>query len=632
MRRLRIITFTLLVILSYCMAIAQCVQNGVVLEYRGEKNKVALANVEIVVNNAGSTVTDRNGHFTLQFRTLKPGDKVTIKRINKPGYEVFNTDILDQWFISRDGTEVTIVMCRSARLNELKRKYELIANSRYTTQLENSRQEINSSLNSGTITKAQYDKKLKELEDQYNKQLDNIDNYIDHFARIDLTELSRKEREIIKDVNDGNLDDAIKKYDEADLLSKYKQLSSDYKSLSDAEKKIQEEKAKHKADRENLQKAIDRQVYLLRIAGGKDNVDKALQLLHDASYCDTTEVSAMLDYAYYIRKTERVNESVEAYQIAERNSSDGSIDKAMANIGLSNCYTKTRDWNEVKDKSLEAVKIIKALREESGNENLYIKEFVEANIGLATSYSSLVDTANIEKSFDEVLTSANKLYEMQPNELRTLTDAEVLAGSAYRKIGDLKKAKECLISATENAKKIYEQNKTLGVGIYGYCESGLASYYNSIHDIAAFTEHYKRADSIYTEAIKINPDAYTRYYTQNLINFANAMINVRIFGGDSLLYKQALPYITKAIEMYHQIGIERGMDQMTMEESVCWINLGHYYYYERDFEKAESYAQKGLDGLMPYYTKYPKTHKSFYLVAKEVIRLSKAKIPDEMAE
>ena len=129
MRKNQAIAFLLFLLKSPPFAFSQVCQHGLVLEYNEKHEKTPLGQVEILVQNAGSTVSNTNGSFTLNFRTLKHGDKVVVRRIEKPEYELFNRDAIDQWIISRSENDIfTIVMCRSDRLKRLRDNYYKIAN------------------------------------------------------------------------------------------------------------------------------------------------------------------------------------------------------------------------------------------------------------------------------------------------------------------------------------------------------------------------------------------------------------------------------------------------------------------------------------------------------------------------
>ena len=68
---------TVLLFLAICMVSgAQTVQEGKVKEYKGKNKKSSLSGVEVVITNASTTMSDRDGDFVLYFHTMKPGQKV----------------------------------------------------------------------------------------------------------------------------------------------------------------------------------------------------------------------------------------------------------------------------------------------------------------------------------------------------------------------------------------------------------------------------------------------------------------------------------------------------------------------------------------------------------------------------
>ena len=93
------------------VALAQSVQHGVVMEYKGTEAKTALANVSIAVRNAQRTMSDSEGRFRLDFRTLQAGDKVEVREIERDGYVIFNRDAIDEWRIAKGDALFTIVLC-----------------------------------------------------------------------------------------------------------------------------------------------------------------------------------------------------------------------------------------------------------------------------------------------------------------------------------------------------------------------------------------------------------------------------------------------------------------------------------------------------------------------------------------
>lgn len=102
---------------AICSVSAQTEQVGFVKEYNGENEKTPISGVELVVNNAGSTISDVDGRFVLDFKTMHPGERVDVTSIIKEGYEIFNLSALEQWNINPD-VPFTIVMVDSKRFKE----------------------------------------------------------------------------------------------------------------------------------------------------------------------------------------------------------------------------------------------------------------------------------------------------------------------------------------------------------------------------------------------------------------------------------------------------------------------------------------------------------------------------------
>ena len=118
-------------LLSATLASGQATQPCVVMQYNQKSAKTPLSGVEVVASNAGSTVSDADGRLTLSFRTLKPGDKVNLISAKKAGYEIFNSEAVTQWNISRDQTPFTLVLVKKAYFDQLKAKLTETSSENY---------------------------------------------------------------------------------------------------------------------------------------------------------------------------------------------------------------------------------------------------------------------------------------------------------------------------------------------------------------------------------------------------------------------------------------------------------------------------------------------------------------------
>ena len=170
-------------------AFAQVVQRGVVVEYNEKAAKTALAGVEVRAQRAQSTVSDKKGSFVLDFPTLKAGDRVAVRRIEKPGYEIFNKEAVEQWNII-PSQPFTGVKCRSDRFKRIRDGYERAASASYERQFRKEKSALEKERAAGKLREEEYEKELRTLQESYDSQLDKLENYVDRFARIDLSELS----------------------------------------------------------------------------------------------------------------------------------------------------------------------------------------------------------------------------------------------------------------------------------------------------------------------------------------------------------------------------------------------------------------------------------------------------------
>lgn len=136
-------TITFLISLSFALtALAQTTQPCVVKQYNQKQQKTPLSGVQVEVRDAGSATSANDGAVTLQFATLKPGDHVTVRRIMKAGFEIFNKAAVDQWNISRNQHRFEIVLVQSAYFAELKSNLTQSSTDNYKKKYEQAKAEL----------------------------------------------------------------------------------------------------------------------------------------------------------------------------------------------------------------------------------------------------------------------------------------------------------------------------------------------------------------------------------------------------------------------------------------------------------------------------------------------------------
>ena len=152
---------------------AQTEQQVVVSEYKGKEQKTPLSGVSVTVLNAATSVSDQNGVAALRFRTMHPGDRVSVRRVVKNGYEIFNTQAVEQWNISPNHP-FQLILCQSNQLHELRSQYSRVASDSYARQYKAEQARLASEKKKTNMLEEVYQQKLLDLENQYQQQLEDL--------------------------------------------------------------------------------------------------------------------------------------------------------------------------------------------------------------------------------------------------------------------------------------------------------------------------------------------------------------------------------------------------------------------------------------------------------------------------
>lgn len=279
-------TLLLLLLLMPTWLLAQSVQQVRILEYNGKEQKTPLPGVSLTVQNAASAMSNAQGEVTLQFRTLKAGDAVQLRRIDLAGYEVFNLEAVEAWTIAPQRPFI-LVLCRSERFRELCDKYNAAANASYERQYKRDKQALEKLRKKGKLQQEEYEVQRQALEQQYNEQLDQLESYVERFARIDLSEISAEEQQIIELVQKGHIDEAINRYEELDLLAKYQKQSEEIHSVRTTRQELQDLGILKAEARDSLRSALLQQIRLYEEQGMKhkaDSLREAVRALNCSTY------------------------------------------------------------------------------------------------------------------------------------------------------------------------------------------------------------------------------------------------------------------------------------------------------------------------------------------------------------
>lgn len=540
------LAISLLFALIALSLMGQTVQHGVIQEYNEKAKKTTLPGVELTIRSAGSTVSDKKGRFSLNFLTLKPGERVNVRRIEKAGYEIFNKEAVEQWNINPT-TPFVIVMCRSDRFKRIRDNYEQVSSESYRRQLQKEEAALARQRQEGKLREEEYQRKLYELRENYERQLDNLENYVDRFSRIDLSELTETERAIIELVQAGRIDEAIARYEQENYIDKYLQQAAQLQEVTSAVEQltaIQQDKQQACAD---LLAALDRQIETLKLAGGKENFEKIGSLYSKMEKSGAMPLQAGVAYVRFLYNQSQYEESLAlADRLLKNEIADsaalyqiqflrgncyyqlGKLDEAIAN------FEKTLQYITTKDPDTKKVEEDKAIL------NICFCHIDRKDYDKAVPY------------FDRLSYVLSPDMDMMNQSLRNISGYVTL----LRHLGQYGKADSLLSTAVSAI-----ESETLSANKSEDLEYGYAILCQQKGNIYSSAKRNDEARSYYAKAI----GPLTGLYDRNPLKYEKslAVLNYNIGRShflESDSSEMAIPYFVKALDLYESI-LNRGLRQ-----------------------------------------------------------------------
>lgn len=581
-KRFSIVVFFLLIIIELS---AQITQHGIVYEYNGEQKKNALQGVELLVENAGSTTSKSNGTFTLVFRNRKSGDKVICKRIEKLGYEIFNKDALEQWYISTSDVPYKIIMCRSDKFKLIRDKYNAISSKSYAKQEELEIIELEKERYSGKLSEEEYQKESRAIHSYYQERLEELDSYVDKFARIDLSELSAKELFIVKLVQQGQIEEAIKMYEEEDFLVKYENECKDINNLLDSKNKLKDSKYVAVEARDSIYQSIQRQIDTYILAGGRENYSKATMLHRDVALADTTNIEPVFDYAQFLETQHKYNESIRFWNIVLHLMND--YNSVMAFNHLSRNYSNISAFELAlwcADKGLELRKSYYEISHSSSHKaGIANDENLIGTILLSTNRPE-----DAIAHFDNAIELRKELLD-EEFDLSTYVDYASAVGNlglAYKESGDTENALAKYLECRQIHEKIAKEDSKRNLHEYSYVNNNIGTLYLAHGEFEEALRYLTLSNKQKEVLYRDNPERYCTDYAMSFMNMANTF-------REKGEYNQAKGCYERSCQL-----MEEDYDQTnnySSEYATAFCNLGRFFHDSNNHEESIPYYKKGID-------------------------------------
>lgn len=567
------------------LLLAQSQQQVVVREYKDKAQKTPLEGVSLSVQNAGSSMSDAQGMMTLQFRTLKAGDQVQVRRVDLSGYEIFNKDAVDQWTISPQQT-FNLVLCRSDRFKQLRDQYMRVSSASYERQYKQDQARLAALRKENKLQEEAYQQQLAELENNYYEQLDNLENYVDRFARIDLSELSAQEQRLIELVQEGKIDEAIQLYESADYLSQYNAQVKDIQEINRAQAALAKVEAEKLEARDKVQAAITRQVQTYQLAGGRENFNKISALLKGVADADTTNLPALWSYCDHSLRQNMFDECEKYTNIYLRQCGDKKQTQALACLILGRLFSSKYQFDLAEKYLLQSISIFENSEQDYSNSNCTVYDDARCALFALYIHIGKMDSALL---FSEALKSnLEKYYQENAEEWR-----EKLA-SFYGELGilyfqegiNLDRVEPLLLKSYDLAKE--EQNESKRKEELKIAIMCLNQYYY-------ITKQWNKMESYMLEELTYRKESYDknpiqecRYLLDTYINLTELYFNLNNFTASHQYLEKALELLQEVLKVYDESSVE--FNKMNLYDAAAQL-----YYKEGDKDQARSYASQCLE-------------------------------------
>ena len=570
---------TLIILAISLTAMAQATQPCIVKQYNQKQQKTPLAGVQVEVRGAQTATSAANGSVTLQFATLKPGDRVPFRAATKAGFELMNKTAVEQWNISRDQKPFEIVLIQSAYFTQLKGKLKQSSVDSYHEKYEKALAELEKLQNEGKLKEEEYRQKLDELEDHYDNQLKNLDAYVDQFARIDLSELSEQEQRFIELAHAGRLDEAAEAYNALNAAGKYITAVENVRRLNEDIAKLEDEKAQQQEAANTFFAMLKRQVNTLKLAGGEENYRKAGELLKRAALADTTNVDAVWPYAAFAYEQLYYKESEMFYQICLHHVGDDNYKKIALTHNLATLYGTSKDY----------YKAGKAY----GDEITYLRQVENPYYTLAMSAMSchnygtiLIETHNFE-SAENILLLSYKYF----STLDSITPGgcQMYLGAVANSLGEVYRMRHLNQEDYEKAEKYYLQSLEIKESLYQEIGEKYEKYREDVNitlnDLGLLyleMKRYSQAEHYLLKALKNdgylysqNPKGWQSHVAKTKMNLGYLYLGMQDYA-KSLRYYQESLQIWEALYSHHKETYRPELTETLYNMGIVYLHSGHW--------------------------------------------------------
>ncbi len=608
-----------LFLLVPAMVSGQVTVKGIVTEQNS--NNKPLAGVQIKALGSAPEQSDQAGLFRLLFNTKKPGDRIVVSEISKPGYEIVNKDVVNNWVILNDPNARTrIVLCPAGQVAQNTLKYYDISLTGLTEGYKRKNEELQEKLKKSEIDAKSYSEQAKTLAEQYENQQKKLEELAEKFARENFDECSEVHRRAFESFTLGKIEEAIVILEsvnsEAEIL-KAKQQQAKARSLMaesdsiiaqnikkllfqadlyESEFRFEDAKMAYKTAIEGDTTLFEPTYAFVRFLVKQREFKECSKWLDKAITVAKTDVenarvkymlALILHYQNQLDKAEvTYGESLDLWRTLAASNPDGfnlELQNTLNSIGI--FYSDQNQLKKSEEYALEALSITRAMAD--GNGELQRRTLVNGLTNLGLLEYRMNQFEKSDSSYHEALQISRELVASHPGKY----DFELawsLSGMAYAKGAS---------HEPDSADLYYDE----ALIILRKLSASNPQRYNSyfavlLNSIANHRMHYRKnqsADSLFQEAyhiiedlVKINPSVYNPLY-------ASAFNNLGVISNIQNRNDQSEIYLEKALIEYRALAAENPKAYLVY---VGWVlnNLGDIQKDMKQFDESEASLQEAI--------------------------------------
>jgi tetratricopeptide (TPR) repeat protein len=608
---------------------------GVVVRIKGEHNAI---------------LSDKEGSFFMLLHGLSNGVSYSLQQVQKTGYELNETDLIGRQLAFSDKVPLTIVMVSTTQLQA---DIQRIENSAYKTAEKNYNtkiEQLEKQKDDNRITIAQYQVKIQDLHDKFEKYQLLIEGLAEHYAHTDYDLLSEKDREINICIENGELERADSLihllFDPINVLERNKEaLASLDQQIDEAHQLLDQANDDMAAVLKQQEKDAEYLYQLYTIALGRYDYDKAQYYIETRASLDTTNAEWQLDAGLFLSNQKQsiaaetyFLKALGTYRFLAQNNPQTYEPQLATTLYYLGCnYGDIHRARECENCLLESFEISKRLC--NGHPQLY-DLILSTKKGLMRVYYETNQFDKYSETGDEVMETLNVIQsdtiiqkEIKPSTIRSLINiflnALNIPGITKNHIKQL--SDNGLFSYFEALNKMDENDIYSQISI-GYSLKNIAILYNKIGLEKESESLFKTAVNIFRTLSETNPQAFEPDLANALTDLAilylfqkptesealllEALdIHERQSKNNPLLPNERKAYTTNALSaLYSTIGKDDECESLYLE------TLKTYEALSKETPEALSNVASTARELASFYSQHRRFHESetYYMQAVQI--------------